>query len=79
MNREELRKQIAKIICCLNHTKECEECASGKGCPDSWSDIREQVDTILAIPGLAIVDDKGSDRIWHDKNWRKVTLLKDLK
>lgn len=44
------RETIAKIICCLADDKgECGRCRKGKGCPDEWSDVAEQVDQILKL------------------------------
>ena len=65
MNREQLREGIAKIICCLaegkpngsdvypalNNSSDCNYCKSHKGCPDSWPDVAEKVDSILNYLG----------------------------
>ena len=45
---QKLREQIAQKICCL-YPQECPTCKKGKGCPDEWKDITEQVDQIFDL------------------------------
>lgn len=45
---EEARHSIGTVICCLaDDGRECDRCATDKGCPDTWSDVAEMVDKIL--------------------------------
>lgn len=49
-SREQLRTAIGRVICCLKYdSRECEHCAEQKGCPDSWEDLKQDVDQILAL------------------------------
>lgn len=49
---EEAREKIGKVICCLSDDpKECDYCATRDGCPNSWLDVKEEVDQILNLKG----------------------------
>ena len=55
------REEIAKKICCL-YPQECTTCKKGRGCPDEWADVAEQVDQFLSIFLDQTKDEEGA---WH--------------
>ena len=44
----DIRELVAQKICCL-YPRDCEDCKKGKGCPDEWDEIKEQVDATLQV------------------------------
>ena len=65
--REQLREKIARIICSLgDQPEECKRCLKVRGCPDTWGDVADQVDRLLALPKIAILDE---DQGLPDNTW----------
>ena len=73
---EEVRHSMGLAICCLvDVDRECDRCATDKGCPDTWSDVAEMVDKILNLKdskGYLVEVADPDQGVIDNETWHKV-------